>query len=85
MRVKALSLFWYQGSDDATSASYQGHVIRTYTDAFIKNINHRWALLMFFVPIKQSVGGLDDAYAEIAALEDTKAFIKELIPGMLVK
>ena len=40
---------------------------------------------MFFVPIKQSVGGLDDAYAEIAALEDTKAFIKELIPGMLVK
>ena len=85
MRVKALSLFWYQGSDDATSASYQGHVIRTYADAFIKNINHRWALLMFFVPIKQSVGGLDDAYAEIAALEDTKAFIKELIPGMLVK
>jgi exosortase len=85
IRVKALSLFWYQGSDDATSASYQGHVIRTYTDAFIKNINHRWALLMFFVPIKQSVGGLDDAFSEIAALEDTKAFIKELIPGMLVK
>lgn len=85
MRVKALSVFWYQGSDEATSASYQGHVIKTYTDAFIKNINHRWALMMFFVPIKQSIGGLDDAYSEIAALEDTKAFIKELIPSMIVK
>ncbi|MCX6856646.1 MAG: exosortase/archaeosortase family protein [Verrucomicrobia bacterium] len=85
MRIKALSLFWYQGSDGATAASYQGHVIKTYTDAFIKNINHRWALLMFFVPIQSTMGGLDDAYSEIAALEDTKAFIKDLVPGMLVK
>lgn len=85
MRVKALSLFWYQGSDNATAASYQGHVLKTYTDAFIKNINHRWALLMFFVPIQSSIGGLDDAYAELSALEDTKVFIKELIPGMMVK
>lgn len=84
-RIRALNLFWYVGSGGVTCAGYQEHVVKTYTDAFFKNINHRWALVTFFVPIKRSAGGLDDPYAELTALEETKAFIKELMPRMAVK
>jgi cytosine/adenosine deaminase-related metal-dependent hydrolase len=84
-RIRALNLFWYVGSGGVTCAGYQEHVVKTYTDAFFKNINHRWALVTFFVPIKRSAGGLDDPYAELTALEETKAFIKELMPRMSVK
>ena len=84
-RIRAFNIFWYLGSDGATCAGYQEHLVRTYSDAFFKNINHRWALLTFFVPIKNSPGGFDDPFAEISALEEAKDFIKSLIPPMLVK
>ena len=84
-RIRAFNIFWYLGSDGATCAGYQEHLVRTYSDAFFKNINHRWALLTFFVPIKNSPGGFDDPFAEISALEESKDFIKSLIPPMLVK
>ena len=60
------------------------HVIKTYTDAFFKNINHRWTLLTFFVPLKVSVAGFEDPFAELAAVEETKAFIRELLPKLKV-
>ena len=85
IRIRALNIFWYLGSDGETCAGYQEHVLKTYLDAFFKNINHRWALISFFVPIKNSAGGFDDPYAQLGALEDSKDFIKALLPGMLVK
>lgn len=85
VRIHALNLYWYFGSDGRTCASYQEHVLRTYTDAFFKNINHRWALVTFFVPLKPSIGGLDDPMAELAAMEEAKDFIKDLMPKLMIK
>ena len=84
-RVRALFIFWFVGSDGTTSAGNQEHVWRTYSDAFFKNINHRWSMLTFFVPLALEDGLMSDPFAELAALEDTKAFIHALVPGMLVK
>ncbi len=85
IRARAANIFWYLGSDGTTCAGYQQHVLKSYVDSFFKNINHRWALISFFVPIKTSTGGIDDPYAELGALEDTKDFIKALMPKLLVK
>lgn len=84
MRVRAVFLFWFLGSDGTTCAGNQEHVWRTYSDAFFKNINHRWTMLTFFVPLPMEKSLLEDPFAELAALEDTKAFIRALVPGMLV-
>ncbi len=83
-RLRALNLFWYVGSDGTTSASYQEHVWRTYRDAFLRNLNHRWSLLTFFVPLKAEAAGLEDPFAEIQALQDTEAFVRELMPSLWV-
>lgn len=83
-RLRGLNLFWYVGSDGATCAGYQEHVIKTYTDAFLKNINHRWTLMTFFVPLKITAGGLEDPFAELAALEETKLFIRSLMPKLII-
>jgi|JI6StandDraft_1071083.scaffolds.fasta_scaffold18019_3 exosortase len=84
-RMRALFIYWYHGSDGTTCASDQQHVLRTYSDAFFKDLNHRWSLLTFFVPLATSTSLLDDPYAELAALEDAKAFIRSLVPSMIVK
>jgi exosortase len=84
VRIRGINIFWYVGSDGTTCAGYQEHVIKTYTDAFFKNINHRWTLLTFFVPLKVSVAGFEDPFAELAAVEETKVFIRELLPKIKV-
>ncbi len=84
-RIRALNLFWYVGSDGTTCAGYHEHVRRTYSDALIKNINHRWTLVTMFVPLQDSSSGIDDPYAELTALQDVKAFIQMLMPKLLVK
>jgi len=82
-RIRAVNLYWYHGSDGTTCATYDEHVTRTYLDAVFRNVNHRWALLSFFTPLKENVAGLEDPYAELSALEDTKTFIRDLLPIIL--
>ncbi|MDZ4286783.1 MAG: exosortase/archaeosortase family protein [Prosthecobacter sp.] len=82
-RIRALNIYWYQGSDDTTCAGYEEHISRTYLDAIFRNVNHRWALISFFTPLKEDLPGQIDPYAELGALEDTKAFIRELMPQVL--
>jgi hypothetical protein len=84
-RIRALNLFWYLGSDGTTCAGYHEHVRKTYGDAFFKNLNHRWTLLTFFVPLQDSTTGIDDPYAELTALKDAEAFIQMLVPKLLTK
>jgi exosortase len=84
VRLKALSLYWYQGSDSTTCATYDEHVAQTYVDAVFRNVNHRWALISFFAPLKEETGAIPDPYAELAALEEVKAFIGRLMPQVLV-
>lgn len=84
VRTRALNIYWYVGSDGTAAASYDEHVSKSYVDAVLRNLNHRWALLSFFAPLKEEViGSLADPYAELAALEDLKAFVRELVPPLL--
>lgn len=85
VRLKALNLFWYLGSDGTSCAGYEEHIWRTYFDALVRNLNHRWALLTFFVPLKTEASGFEDPFAEIQALEDMKEFIRTLMPLILVR
>jgi exosortase/archaeosortase family protein len=85
VRLKALNMFWYLGSDGTSSAGYEEHIWRTYFDALVRNLNHRWALLTFFVPLKTEASGFEDPFAEIQALEDMKEFIRLLMPFILVR
>ncbi len=84
-RIRGLNLFWYVGSDGTTCAGYHEHVRKTYSDALIKNINHRWTLVTMFVPLQDSSSGIDDPYAELTALKDVEAFVQMLMPKLLVK
>lgn len=85
VRLRALNLFWYLGSDGTSCAGYEEHIWRTYFDALVKNLNHRWALLTFFAPLKTEASGFEDPFAEIKALEDMKEFIRTLMPVILVR
>ncbi len=82
VRTSGINLFWYQGSDGTICASYEEHVIRTYLDAVFRNVNHRWALMSFFAPLKPQAPGVTDPFEELAATEETKAFIRDLIPHL---
>lgn len=84
-RIHATNLYWYQGSAGATCATYEQHVFRTYMDGVFRNINHRWALMSFYTPLAEQPAGLEDPFAELAAVEDTKAFIRELLPHVLAR
>lgn len=83
VRTRALNIFWYLGSDGTVCATYDEHVARSYFDAVFKNLNHRWALMSFFVPMKEEAVNALDPFAEVAALEDARRFITELGPQLL--
>lgn len=85
VRKRAINVFWYHGSDGTASATYDDHVTASYLDSIFRSINHRWALISFFTPLKDSATEMQDPFAELTALEDTKTFIREIMPGVIVK
>ena len=84
-RTRALNVYWYQGSQGRTASSYDEHVGYSYADALLRNIDHRWALLSFFAPLKNQPLGSMDPYAELNALEDMKTFMRELVPSLMLE
>lgn len=80
MRMRALNIYWYIGSDGTTSPDYYDHIRIGYLDAVLKNLNHRWSMASFFVPLKEAEIGKEDPFAEVSALEDARQFIAELAP-----
>lgn len=84
VRTRALNVYWYQGSHGRTAGSYDEHVAYSYSDALLRNIDHRWALMSFFAPMKDQPLGLQDPFAQLNVLEDMKKFMRELVP-MLIK
>lgn len=84
-RTRALNVYWYFGSDGTTAASYDEHVTRSYMDSVLRNLNHRWALVSFFAPMRDQPLGMDDPFAELAALEDVRAFIRSLVPELVAQ
>jgi exosortase len=76
--LRALFIYWFVGSDGSTCATDLENSWRTYADAVLKGINHRWSMLTFFIPLEP--GASEDPYAEVAALEESRSFIEELLP-----
>ena len=84
-RTRALNVYWYFGSDGTTAASYNRHVTLSYLDSVLRNLNHRWALVSFFAPLRDQAIGQEDLFAEVTALEDVKTFIRSLVPELVAQ
>jgi exosortase/archaeosortase family protein len=84
-RVEGMNIYFYLGSDGRTCADYNEHVLATYGDALLKNINHRWSMLSFFV-IQNPTSDLSAKLAEeMAAEADAREFIRGLCEETFLK
>lgn len=83
VRVRALNLFWYQGYGEVRTADYYDHVFLTYFDSVFRNINHRWALMSFYMPYSESELGTMDPVAEAGAMEALRDMIAQVAPRVL--
>lgn len=83
VRVRGFNLYWYVGSDGATRPDYYGHIAKGYQDAILKNLNHRWSMVSVFVPVSEAPLGQEDLLQEFGVLEETKAFIEDLMPAVM--
>ncbi|MCB1224182.1 MAG: exosortase/archaeosortase family protein [Verrucomicrobiales bacterium] len=84
LRFRGLNIYWYVGSDGSTVADFYGHVTQGYRDAILKNLNHRWSMVSVFTPVWEGPVGREDPFEELRALDDTKAFITELAPQLMI-
>ncbi len=83
VRMRALNLYWYIGSDGTTRPDYYGHIGKGYQDAIFKDINHRWSMVSVFVPVSEQPVGAADSFEEFTVLEEVRAFVSELAPRLL--
>lgn len=82
-RVRGINLFWYEGYGGVRTADYYTHVLRTYLDSVFKNLNHRWALVSFFIQLPESEPGEFDGLGEARSLEELRDFVGQLAPNIL--
>lgn len=80
MRMRALNIYWYIGSDGTTSPDYYDHIRVSYQDAILKNLNHRWSMASLFFPMKEQPLGMEEPFAEIGLIEEGKKIIREMAP-----
>jgi exosortase len=73
-RLRALNLFFYVGSEGVTTPDYYDHVLKSYLHGLTRNVNHRWALVSFFMPYAESEVGRGDPLAELSAMEELREF-----------
>jgi len=83
MRVRALNIYWYIGSDGTTSPDYYDHIRISYFDAVFKNLTHRWAMASFFLPIAEADIGIANPMSEAIALEDLRDFASQIAPDFM--
>ena len=81
VRVRALNIYWYIGSDGTTSPDYYDHIRVSYQDAIFKNLNHRWSMASFFFRMKPQRLGMEDPFAEVGLMEEARHVIRELAPS----
>jgi hypothetical protein len=83
IRVRGINLFWYEGYGGVHTADYYTHVFLTYFDSVFKNLNHRWALVSFFIQLPESRPGEYSGLEEAQALEELREFVGQLSPKVL--
>jgi exosortase len=75
VRVRALNLYWYQGSHGYSTPSYDMSSFVNYRDAILYNLNHRWAQASFFIRISErEIGALEDPLEELSAVQLLSSF-----------
>ena len=82
-RIKALNLFFYAGSEGVTTADYYDHVFKSYLHSLTRNINHRWALVSYYMPYSETEIGMGDPTADLAAVESLRELAAKLTPKFL--
>ncbi len=82
VRVRALNVYWYIGSDGSTRPDYYGHISKGYQDSLLKDLNHRWSMISVFVPVSELPVSADLGFEEFTVLEETRAFLKDLVPEL---
>lgn len=83
IRTRALNFYWYIGSDGTWCPDHYEHVFLSYFDAVFRNIQHRWAMASFYVPVSDRPVGAEDPLAELNAMEDARQFIEKLAPKFM--
>ena len=83
IRTRALNFYWYIGSDGTWCPDHYEHVFLSYFDAVFRNIQHRWAMASFYVPVSEQLVGEEDPLAELNAMEDARQFIAKLAPTFM--
>jgi exosortase len=84
VRLKALNLYWYEGSDGTRTPNYTLSNILSYTDGIFRNLNHRWSQAAFFMPISEREVGMDDPMEEVMALQELSNFVGKAAPEFLL-
>ncbi len=82
-RVRALNVFFYVGSEGVTTPDYYDHVYKSYLHSLTRNINHRWALVSFYMPFSETEVGQDNPMVELGAIEELREFVAKAIPVIL--
>lgn len=81
-RMRALNMFFYVGSEGVTTPDYYDHVLKSYVHSLTRNINHRWALVSFYMPYAESEVGGGDPMAELTAVEELREFVGRAAPAI---
>ena len=84
VRFRALNIYWYIGSDGVTSPDYYDHIRISYQDALLKDMSHRWAMASFFIVLPEDGIGMNDAVAELGALEELREFAGLTAPKFML-
>lgn len=84
VRVRALNLYWYQGSHGYSTPSYDMSSFVNYRDAILYNLNHRWAQASFFVKVSETeIGALEDPLEELSAVQSLSSFAADAAMDIL--
>ena len=83
-RVRAVNLYWYQGSQGYSTSSYDMSSFVSYRDAILRNLNHRWGQASFFMRVSENeVGGLENPLEELSAIQSLSSFAAETAVDIL--
>ncbi len=83
VRQRALNLYWYQGSHGLSTPSYNVSYARTYLDSILRNLNHRWGQVAFYMPVSEHPAGIEDPIEEAVAKDELLDFLSNLTPQIL--
>ena len=84
VRITAMNLNWYQGSNGFSTPGYNLSHFMNYSDAILFNYNHRWSQASFYMEVNTTEVGKDDPLGEIVAMQELVDFASEVTSSFLL-